>query len=109
MSDILFEILICLIMAAGIAVFRVVWPAIKKEAEIVEANLQESNHALAATIIREAVSAIEQTAKDIKGGDKKQAAVDLIQKGLAEYNIELTDDEIDRMIEAFVGDMNRNE
>lgn len=108
MHDVIMEILYYLIAAAGIAFIRILWPWIKEQAETAEARLKAENHDLAASIIREAVSAAEQTVQGVsKGSEKKEKARELIKEGLADNGISLSDAEVDRMIEAFVGDMNK--
>lgn len=108
MHDIIMDVAVYLIAALGIVILRVVWPWVKKQTTLVEAKLKAENHELAASIIREAVNAAEQTIQGVQsGGEKKEKARELIQQGLSDSGITLSDDEIDRMIEAFVGEMNQ--
>lgn len=109
MNPILYEIITTLLTACGIAIAGFVIPYLRKAAQAAEAKLRNSDHELAAEIIREAVHAVEQTIQGFHRGDEKyDAASKEIHDRLAEKGISLTDSEIDTMIEAVVGQMNKD-
>jgi len=77
----------------------------KKEAAIAE--LRKTKWAWAAEIIEAAVRAVEQTvAEGVHGDDKKRIAFEYIKAAFFGSGIELTDAQIDTLIEAAVYAMN---
>ena len=108
MNDLLFNILLTLATAAGMAIAGMLIPWLKKAAASAEVYLKASNHALAAEIGYEAVYAAEQTFTGAKQGEAKyKAAVSTIGTQLQKHGITMTDEQISMMIEAVVGQMNR--
>ena len=108
MTEAINEILVLLFTAAGLAFIRILWPWVKNQTAVAEAKLRNTDHELAAAIVREAVEAAEQMIQGEKTGDlKREKAVDMIYVALEEKGIKVSAADINRMIEAFVAGMNK--
>ncbi len=59
-------------------------------------------------VAKNAVNAVEQIANDAKGEQKLNAAKTKVKKGLEQYNIYLSDSQLEMFIEAAVKEMNDN-
>ncbi len=100
MNDIFFKLFEALIIAIMAVVARYVVPFVKDQ-------ISHSQFAWAIDVAQTAVSAIEQQMGGKEFGQaKKSAAESLIKQILTEYNIAITDTQIDALIEAAVKSMN---
>lgn len=95
MRDIILELLKLTIMIATLVITRYVVPWIK-------AKTQSDTMSVLIDWVMQAVLAAEQTHGAGTGTEKKQIVREFIQKILAQKGVELTDEEIDIMIEAAV-------
>lgn len=95
MRDIILEVLKLTIMIATMLITRYLIPWIK-------AKTEGETISLICDWTAQAVLAAEQTHGAGTGTEKKQIVREFIQKILAQKGIELTDEEIDIMIEAAV-------
>jgi LL-H family phage holin len=93
MNQVLFEILKAVIIVAIIATVRYIVPWIKS-------NTKLADNKLLAEIAASAVQYAEQT---IEGGSaKKTAVMELLADELADYNIAITNDQLDALVESAV-------
>lgn len=95
MRDIILELLKLTIMIATLVITRYVVPWIK-------AKTEGETISLICDWTAQAVLAAEQTHGAGTGTEKKRIVREFIQKILAQKGVELTDEEIDTMIEAAV-------
>ncbi len=107
MNSLIFNILMALIVAVFGVIARELLPYLRQKRDEVEARIRRTKWAWAADIIDAVVRAVEQTvAEDIHGKAKKQEAVRYIKYLCGKCAIELSDEEIDTLIEAAVNTMN---
>lgn len=107
MNSLIFNILMALIVAVIGVIARELLPYLRQKRAEVEARIRRTKWAWAADIIDAVVRAIEQTvAEDVHGKAKKQEAVRYIKYLCGKCAIELSDEEIDTLIEAAVNTMN---
>ena len=107
MSEVKFEIVkivLCAVVGIiSIMVTRVAVPYIQTLRLTAEQEL-------ALYLIEKAVRAVEQTIKETgQGKAKKAEVVKFVQRELAEKGISITDEQIDKLIEAAVYSMNREQ
>lgn len=103
MSNVIFQIVTYIVMAAGVALAGMLIPALKKWAAVAETELRNNNHALAADIIHETVFAMEQTIQGEKmGAIRYSQALDTIKQEFLKNKIHMTDEQIDTIIQAAV-------
>lgn len=96
MERFLFDILQISVIAFFIVVARYLVPALKSYVE-------NSKYAWVANVVMDAVEAAEQTVKEEKSGAKKKAIVlDCLDRIFKTYNITITEDEIESLIESAV-------
>lgn len=109
MNSLIFNVLMALIVAVFGVIARELLPYLRQKRDEVEARIRRTKWAWAADIIDAVVRAVEQTvAEDIHGRAKKQEAVRYIKYLCGKCAIELSDEEIDTLIEAAVRTMNEN-
>ena len=108
-DKLIYEVLFALIVAIAGIIAKSLIPYLKqKEAEAL-AKLRQTQWAFAADIIEAVVRAVEQTvSEEIHGDEKKGIAVRYIRDMLAQNNIDLSYEQIDKLIEAAVQTMNAN-
>lgn len=109
MEKLVYNILFALIVAVAGIIARELLPYIKKKQAELDASIRRTQWAWAADIVDAVVRAVEQTvSEEIHGIGKKDIAVHNIKKILNENGIELSEDQIDALIEAAVQAMNEN-
>jgi len=109
MEKLVYNILFALIVAIAGIIARELLPYLKNKQAEVTASLRRTQWAWAADIVDAVVRAVEQTvSQEVHGEGKKDIALHYIQRILKENGIELTDDQIDALIEAAVQAMNEN-
>lgn len=108
MEKLIYEVLLALIVAIAGIIAKSLIPYLKqKEAEAL-AKLRQTQWAWAADIIEAVVRAVEQTvSEEIHGEDKKAIAVRYITDIFRQNGIELSHEQIDKLIEAAVQAMNQ--
>ena len=100
MNGVVFEILRAVIALAVILVVRYAIPCAK-------GIIEESKYSWIVTWVDIAVRATEQTMfGKATGSEKKAAVVKFIKNQLAMKNIKITDEQLDKLIEAAVFEMN---
>jgi len=106
-QNLVVNVCMALIVAMIGIVTKTLLPYLKQKKEEVNASLRATKWAWAADIIDAVVRAVEQTVSDdIHGADKKELAVKYIMPFLQKNGISLSDDEVDKLIEAAVQAMN---
>ena len=109
MEKLIYNILFALIVAIAGIIARELLPYIKKKQAELDASIRRTQWAWAADIVDAVVRAVEQTvSEEIHGIGKKDIAIQNIKKILNENGIELSEDQIDALIEAAVQAMNEN-
>jgi len=108
-TNLIYNILFALIVAVAGIITRELLPYLKKKQAELDATIRRTQWSWAADIVDAVVRAVEQTvSQEIHGESKKDIALHYIQRILKENGIELTDDQIDALIEAAVQAMNEN-
>lgn len=109
MEKLIYEVLFALIVAIAGIIAKSLIPYLKqKEAEAL-AKLRQTEWSWAADIVEAIVRAVEQTvSEEIHGDEKKAIAVRYITDMLRQNGIDLSYDQIDKLIEAAVQAMNAN-
>lgn len=107
-EKLVYEVLFALVVAIAGIVAKTLIPYLKqKEAEAL-AKLRQTQWAWAVDIIEAVVRAVEQTvSEEIRGEDKKAIAVRYITDIFRQNGIELSHEQIDKLIEAAVQAMNQ--
>jgi LL-H family phage holin len=107
-EKLVYEVLFALVVAIAGIVAKTLIPYLKqKEAEAL-AKLRQTQWAWAADIIEAVVRAVEQTvSEEIHGEDKKAIAVRYITDIFRQNGINLSHEQIDKLIEAAVQAMNQ--
>lgn len=101
MNSIVFEVLMALVMLVTALIARHLIPYLKQ-------SLEESKHEWLLDIVAAAVRAVEQTILGEKNGPEKKAIVtEKIREILIQKNIDMTDEQLDMLIEAAVFSMNK--
>lgn len=96
MSDILFEVLKCVIIISIMLITRYAIPYLN-------ARVQESKYAEIVEWAKSAVLMAEQTiTKEKSGAEKKRIVVDFLKRILISKNISITDEQLDTLIESAV-------
>ena len=107
MNDIIYNLLLAVITALGVAFVRYALPWLKKQAEKAEMDLREKNYTFAAEIVASLVYAVEQTVSGRGQGEIKYETVTSIAKqAFADVNIQITDTQLETLIESTVHAMN---
>ena len=107
MNSLIFNVLMALIVAVIGGIARELLPYLEQKRKETEAALRRTKWAWAADIINAVVRAVEQTvAENIHGKAKKQEAVRYIKYICGKCGLELSETEIDMLIEAAVKEMN---
>lgn len=107
MNSLIFNVLMALIVAVIGVIARELLPYLEQKQRETEAALRRTKWAWAADIINAVVRAVEQTvAENIHGKAKKQEAVRYIKYICGKCGLELSETEIDMLIEAAVKEMN---
>lgn len=107
MNSLIFNVLMALIVAVIGVIARELLPYLEQKRKETEAALRRTKWAWAADIINAVVWAVEQTvAENIHGKAKKQEAVRYIKYICGKCGLELSETEIDMLIEAAVKEMN---
>lgn len=107
MNSLIFNVLMALIVAVIGVIARELLPYLEQKRKETEAALRRTKWAWAADIINAVVRAVEQTvAENIHGKAKKQEAVRYIKYICGKCGLELSETEIDMLIEAAVKEMN---
>lgn len=107
MNSLIFNVLMALIVAVIGVIARELLPYLEQKRKETEAELRRTKWAWAADIINAVVRAVEQTvAENIHGKAKKQEAVRYIKYICGKCGLELSETEIDMLIEAAVKEMN---
>lgn len=99
MSDILFNILEAVTVAAVAAVARYLIPYIREK-------LRASRYAWLEDVIAAAVRAFEQLMGGGTGEQKKAAVIRYVSEWLSTHRVDITMDQLDKLIEAAVNTMN---
>ena len=101
MNEILFDILMAVIIVLATIITKCLVPYFK-------AQVEDTQYAQLLEIVAMAVRAAEQTIKAQGQGKAKKAQVlAFVANWLAENNIHITEDQLDRLIEAAVYTMNK--
>jgi LL-H family phage holin len=109
MTNLIYNVLFALIVAVAGIIARELLPYLKKKQAELDATIRRTQWSWAADIVDAVVRAVEQTvSQEVHGEGKKDIALHYIQRILKENGIELTDDQIDALIEAAVHAMNEN-
>ena len=109
MDKIIFEVLMALIVAIAGIIAKSLIPYLKQKEEEALIKLRQTEFAWAADIVEAVVRAVEQTvSEEIHGKDKKDIAVRYITDMLRQNGIDLSYEQIDKLIEAAVQTMNAN-
>lgn len=107
MNDIIYDLLLAVITALGVAFVRYALPWLKKQAEKAEMDLREKNYTFAAEIVRSLVHAVEQTVSGRGQGEiKYDTVVNIAKQAFADANIQITDTQLETLIESTVHAMN---
>ena len=107
MNELIFNVLMALVVAIAGIIAKSLIPYLHERKEAVTAELRQTKWAWAAEIIDAVVRAVEQTvSKEIHGNGKKEIAVRYIKEILSQNGIEITDEQIDALIEAAVHSLN---
>lgn len=107
MNNLLMNVLTAVIVAMIGVITTQLLPFLTAKKDEALAKMRRTKWAWAADIIEAAVRAVEQTvAEDVHGINKKKLAVNYIMPWLSKNGINLTEDEIDQLIEAAVQAMN---
>lgn len=107
MNSLIFNVLMALIVAVIGVIARELLPYLEQKRKETEAALRRTKWAWAADIINAVVRAVEQTvAENVHGKAKKQEAVRYIKYICGKCGLELSETEIDMLIEAAVKEMN---
>lgn len=107
MNELIFNVLMALVVAIAGIIAKSLIPYLHERKEAVTAELRQTKWAWAAEIIDAVVRAVEQTvSKEIHGNGKKEIAVRCIKEILSQNGIEITDEQIDALIEAAVHSLN---
>ena len=107
-EKLVYEVLFAVVVAIAGIVAKTLIPYLKqKEAEAL-AKLRQTQWGFAADIIEAVVRAVEQTvSEEIHGEDKKAIAVRYITDIFRQNGIDLSHEQIDKLIEAAVQAMNQ--
>lgn len=109
MNSIFFNIIVAVVTVFIGAVVGELLPYLRQRKNEAMAKLRQTEWAWAADIIEAVVRAVEQTVSGkLYGLDKKKYAMNKIVPLLAKYGLELSEDEIDKLIEAAVQAINEN-
>ena len=101
MNEVLFNALLIVVMIVTTIITRYLVPYFKAQAK-------DTQYAQLLDIVSMAVRAAEQTIKESGQGKAKKAEVlAFVSNWLAENNIHITEDQLDRLIEAAVYTMNK--
>lgn len=107
MNNLLMNVLTAVIVALIGVITTQLLPFLTAKKDEALAKMRRTKWAWAADIIDAAVRAVEQTvAEDVHGINKKNLALKYIMPWLSKNGINLTEDEIDQLIEAAVQAMN---
>lgn len=99
MNDILFGILEAVIVAAVAAVARYLIPYIRE-------RLRQSRYSWLVDVIDAAVRAFEQIIGSGNGEQKKAAVISYVNEWLVSHHVDITTDQLDKLIESAVNVMN---
>lgn len=101
MSELLFDVLVGVVIIISIIITKYLVPYFK-------AQIQDTQYAVVLDIIEKAVHSAEQTIKESGQGKVKKAQVlDFVSEWLASKNIDITEYQLDQLIEASVYAMNQ--
>lgn len=107
LQELVFNVLVAVIVALIGIITRQLLPYLQQKKAEVTAQIRLTKWAWAADIIDAVVRAVEQTVSEsIHGEDKKRVAFEFIKAAFKDTDIELTDAQIDTLIEAAVYAMN---
>lgn len=107
MQELVFNVLVAVVVALIGIITHQLLPYLKQKKDEVTAEIRLTKWAWAADIIDAVVRAVEQTVSDgIHGDDKKRVAFEYIKSVFKDTGIELTDAQINTLIEAAVYAMN---
>lgn len=108
-QELVFNVLVAVIVALIGIITHQLLPYLKQKKDEVTAQIRLTKWAWAADIIDAVVRAVEQTVdENIHGEDKKKVAITYIKAAMKNTGIELTDAQIDTLIEAAVYAMNES-
>ncbi len=108
MDDILFEILKMIVTISVILIMRYFIPFMDSCIVWIKAKIAESNNQILITAANTAVQYAEQTIKGSGiGAEKKAEALKVVQNELNAKGIEITDEQMDTLVEAAVYTMNK--
>ena len=99
MSDILFNILEAVVIAATAAVARYLIPYVRE-------RLRQSRYSWPVDVIDAAVRAFEQIIGSGNGEEKKHAVMMYVSEWLTQHHVEITTEQLDKLVEAAVQTMN---
>ena len=103
LNDLIYNVLMALIVAVAGVIARYLIPYLRTK----RAEFRRTKWGWAADIVDAVVRAVEQTVSDgIHGEAKKQIAVDYIRKLLRQTGVDLTDEQLDALVEAAVQTLN---
>ena len=107
LNDLIYNVLMALIVAVAGVIARYLVPYLRTKRAAVSAEFRRTKWGWAADIVDAVVRAVEQTVSDgIHGEAKKQIAVDYIRKLLRQTGVDLTDEQLDALVEAAVQALN---
>lgn len=99
MNDILFRVLEAVVIAATAAVARYLIPYVREK-------LLQSRYAWLVDVIDAAVRGVEQIMGGGNGDSKKAAVIAYVERWLTDHHVAITQEQLDRLIEAAVHTMN---
>lgn len=104
-SEMIMDIINILIFGVCLIVTRYLLPAILTW---LKSKTTDSQYQLLIAVVESAVKALEQEFKNQHGAGvtKKEAVIEYVKKYCAENGIEITDEQLDKMIESAVYGMN---
>lgn len=107
LNDLIYNVLMALVVAVAGVIARYLIPYLRTKRAAVSAEFRRAKWGWAADIVDAVVRAVEQTVSDgIHGEAKKQIAVDYIRKLLRQTGVDLTDEQLDALVEAAVQALN---
>lgn len=109
MNALIFNVLMALIVALAGIITKTLLPYLKAKKDEATAKIRETRWSWAADIIDAVVRAVEQTVSDeIHGQGKKDMAVAYIHQIFTQNGLDLSEEQIDALIEAAVQALNEN-
>lgn len=102
MNEVLFDLMLGVVIVVVVLITKHLVPYLKSQ-------VQETEYSELLDLIEKAVHAVEQTIRESgQGRAKKAEVIKFIHKYLNENNIEISDEQLDKLVEAAVFAMNKS-